>query len=653
MARTLRRTSLTLALPALVGLSALLHWLAARRIEGLWIMPDEAIYGTRALALWQDGSLPLVHGSGAGYSALYPVLAGGPLSIGTLGTGYALLKPVQALVMSAAAWPVYAFMRTLVPRRFALVAAALTVAAPIVLFSGLLMTEVLFYPLAAVTLCAIAKAVATTRLAHQAAALALIAATTATRIQGVVFLPVFGAAVVLHGLLGRTRPELRRFWPVWTLLVLAVVLTAMQPGAFGAYTPAVTHSYALGPAARLSYDHLAYLAAAVGVIPVGALVLLAVECVRGREPDARARALVAVTISATALVILEVGVFASRYSPHLLGRDLAALPPILFSVFALWLARGAPRPRFATPVTAIVLLAIIVLAPWNALTTRDAFPDTPDLGFLLDNPLGASPATTVAIGGAALLLLARFVPRASVLSAVLLVFLIGGSYAASNRVHAVDAATQTQLVGTPRNWVERATPVPATFIYDGDLASWGVVWQQRFWNPHVDRVISLAPNFVPGPIEQQQVRPPGDGALPTTDRYAVANDLVTMVGEPVAHQDRGPDQYGLTLWRLTGRPRLQLVRRGFLPNGDMTGPATVTAYDCAGGALQLTLLPKVTESLRIVLDGRIVVDRNVTGEPSWSGTLPVPKDHGPAPCVFTILGGTLLGSTRIVFAPES
>ena len=50
-------------------------------------MPDEAIYAVRGLGLWQHGSLPLFGASGAGYSALYPVFAGGPLSIGSRATG--------------------------------------------------------------------------------------------------------------------------------------------------------------------------------------------------------------------------------------------------------------------------------------------------------------------------------------------------------------------------------------------------------------------------------------------------------------------------------------------------------------------------------------------------------------------------------------
>ena len=77
-----RRVGLRLGLPALVALSTLLHWLAGRRFDGLWIMPDEAIYVRRAEQLWHDGPWPLLHGAGAGYGLLYPAVAGLPLSVG-------------------------------------------------------------------------------------------------------------------------------------------------------------------------------------------------------------------------------------------------------------------------------------------------------------------------------------------------------------------------------------------------------------------------------------------------------------------------------------------------------------------------------------------------------------------------------------------
>ena len=64
MVRSVRRSGLVLALPALVGVATVLQWLAARRLDGLWIMPDEAIYGERALSLWRHGHLAVLHGEG-------------------------------------------------------------------------------------------------------------------------------------------------------------------------------------------------------------------------------------------------------------------------------------------------------------------------------------------------------------------------------------------------------------------------------------------------------------------------------------------------------------------------------------------------------------------------------------------------------------
>jgi len=173
--REIQLKPLQLFLPALVAASTLAHWVAARRVPGLWIMPDEAIYAERALQFWRDGSLPIFRGQGVGYGVLYPMLAGLPLAVGDLTQGYAWLKLFQALVMSLAAVPVFFYGRRLMSPSYALVAAALTLASPLLLYSGFVMTEVLFYPLAALTLLASARAVETASVKHQVVALALVA----------------------------------------------------------------------------------------------------------------------------------------------------------------------------------------------------------------------------------------------------------------------------------------------------------------------------------------------------------------------------------------------------------------------------------------------------------------------------------------------
>jgi len=654
VARDLRRSGVALA--ALVAVSTLLHWLAGRRLPGPWIMPDESIYALRGLALWQHASLPVLHGQGAGYSIVYPVLAGLPLAVFSISKGYAVLKAVQALVMSLTAVIVFIFGRRVMPDRYALLAAALTVASPLVLYSGFVMTEVLYYPLSALAVLAVARAVETARGRDQALAFALIALAIATRTQGVVLVGIFAGGVLLDAAFARSTGRLRRFWPVWLVLVAAGVAAAAAPGLFGAYAGTLSGGYPLEASLRLVYYHLAYAALMVAVAPFAALGVLLVLAARGRESSPAARALVAVTVVAVVLVVVQVGLFSARYAPHLLGRDLASLPAPLFLVFSLWLARGAPRPRPATSLTVVAVLAVIVGAPWNTLVSDEALPDTMGIALVHDRLLGAPPADFLAVGVAVLLLWFRFGPPRvflPVLCTLVLGTLVVTSVLASNEVSSKVRFDQASLVGTPADWVERSVDAPVAYLFNGDLGSWNVVWQQRFWNQRIASVVALAPFSVPGPHALNSVIVPADGRLPIRDRYVIANDTVTLAGTPVAHQDRGDEQYGLTLWRVGGAPRLQMVEHGFKPNGDILGTASVTAYDCAGGQLQLTLLPKATNDVEIDLDGKPALRAHVAGLPYWNGTVNVPPGHRSTSCSFRIRGGLLLGSTRIVFVPAA
>src|SRR5581483_5639562 len=71
--------------------------------------------------------------------------------------------------MSLAAVPVFLWGRSLVSTRWALVAAALTLALPGLVYSGLVMTEVLFYPLLVLAAWAMARAIERPTPARQAA----------------------------------------------------------------------------------------------------------------------------------------------------------------------------------------------------------------------------------------------------------------------------------------------------------------------------------------------------------------------------------------------------------------------------------------------------------------------------------------------------
>jgi len=653
MVGTVRRPRLStvapaLALPGLVGVSTLIHWLAGRRLNGLWILPDEAIYGQRALEFWHHGRLPILGGQGAGYSVLYPILAGLPLSVGKLATGYESLKLLQALVMSLAAVPVFVYAKRLVSPGYALAAAALTVCSPLLLYSGLLMTEVLFYPLVAWTLLAVAQAVASGSRRDQLLVFGLLLADVLTRTQAVILLPVFGAAVLLDAAFGRTRERLRAFWPLWTLIGAAALVVIVAPGTFGSYAGTLRGSYPVGLALGLVFEHLALAVIGTAVLPAAALALLTAEAARGRVVERGVRSLVATGVAAVALICVQVGFFAARFAPHLLERDLAALPPILFTIFVVWLGRGARRPIVVVAATSFAVAALVLLVPWNHLVAPVALPDSFGLALLL-RLHAHGPADIVAIAVPVLLLAFALVPRraAPVLVTAAAALLVATSAIASSSIARLDKAEQAQIVGTPRDWIDQAVDGPVGYFYDGETY-WNTVYQQRFWNRRIDRVAATQP--VPGPMPQTPFRVGPDGRIPLDEKWVVASDQHILTGTPVAHiAEVNSDVSGLTLWEVDGRPQLSLEKFGFLPNGDMVAPTVVKVWDCQGGKLQLTLLPKATKELVIELDGRVVVDQSIANESVAHVFVPVAAAKTPRVCTFRIVPQGLLGSTVVQF----
>lgn len=652
MAGALRRPGLrgplaALALPALVGASTLLHWLAARRLHGLWILPDEGVYAQRALTFWRDGHLPAVHGDGSGYSILYPLVAGFPFATGSLASALASIKLLQALLVSLVAVPVFVYGRRLMRPGWAYAAAALSLASPLLLYSGLLMTETLSYPLGAWALLQTAHAVATRRHRDQLLALVLIAAAVLTRTQAIALVPVFALAVLLDVVLGGGRRRLRRFAPVAAICVLGAAALVVRPGLVGSYSTALTGGYPVVRSIELSVEHLALVVLVTGILPAAALLLLVVESARGRLAEPGARALVSVALAALVVLPLQVGTFAARFAPHLLERDLAVLPPLLVLVLALWLDRGAPRPLATVVAVAFGLAALVLLVPWNHLTGPDALPDSFSVALLRR---ASSPADAVAIAVPIALLALLAVPRRArlVLPGLVLAALVTASVTASDTIAGLVRTQQVDVVGSPADWIDRTATGPVAYLYDGE-AYWNVVWQERFWNRKIDQVLAAAPHKVPGPLTQRVFTLPSSGFLPTRDRWVVASDTHRFDGDAVAHlAQTGLDVAGLTLWHLSDRPRLSLIEAGIQPNGDMTGPASLRVFGCDGGTLQLTLLPKATHELRVYVNGALALDTPISGD-AWHGSVPAPKHTPGGSCLYRIVPQSLLGSTVIDF----
>src|SRR6266508_1116905 len=426
-------------LTVVVGISAALRLWAADGISTPWIAPDELIYADLARSFWQTGHFELFEEPVALFSVVYPVFAGIPLSLADRIAGYDLLKALQAVAMSLTAIPVYLWGRELVSRGWALVAAVLALALPSLAYSGLIMTEVAFYPVFVLAAWALARAVEVPTLRRQAIALAGIVLVCATRLQA--HIPAAAALVVLA--LAWSAWQLRHGGPVTKVL--------------GAYQAAGEAGYSFGPAARFVLYHLGDVVLICGVVPFFALVLLAVGAFRGAEADVPVRALVMTTLSLTAWMSLEVGVFASRAIGHLAERNLFPLVPLLLLALVVWLRRNAPVPLAAAAAAAALAVALLVLVPFETLTTIAATPSSFTQIPLLDLTPRVNLDLAIPLVAAVLLALCVVVSRRLLAVGVPLLLLalgIAASVSASRFIVSQSKIVRDLTLGPDRTWID-------------------------------------------------------------------------------------------------------------------------------------------------------------------------------------------------------
>jgi hypothetical protein len=647
------------ALAALVLASAGLRAWAALDVPSPWIAPDEMVYGLLGRGLYEHGSLDVLGGPTPFYSFLTPAFAGIPLSAFDLGTGYDLLRGVQALVMSLAAVPVYLWGRSLLSRRSALVAAALTVAAPGLTYSGLVMTEVLFYPLLVLAAWAAAEAIARPTLRTQGLLVLAVAAAAATRLQAIVLLPAFVTAAGLDAVLARSRQNLRRLVPAGAGLgglALAWVGWRLASGSatLGGYEVVASASYSIGGAARFVLYHLASVLILCGLFPACAVALLLVRGALRGEPDARRRAYLAVAGSLTAWFVVEVGVFASHYSDRIVERNLIGLGPVLFLGLMVWVEHGPAGGYVERAAVALAAATVLLVLPVkryvNVLGIHDAMTLIP----LYKLVQISTPGTLVAVysavaatAAAAFALLPRGAIRA--VPAVLLVALVAASVVSSRFVADQARAQQAAFLGSDTRWIDHHADGSVAYLYNGE-PDWNRVWETLFWNDRVDRVYDLV-GGVPGPVPQTpvEVQPDGSVFVPPSEKsspaFAVVSPMITLVGSRVA-------EAGLGLWRIDPPLRVSTEVAGLRGGGDIYGTTEgrLTAYGCKRGTFVITLLIKDVETIDLRVNGKLV--RRLNYPPParytvWRGRLPVTGAGGT--CTLEVAPTGLLGTTVFTF----
>ena len=666
------------AIASLVVLSTGLRAWAALRVPVPWIAPDEMTYALIGQDLYRSGSLDILGGPTPYFSAVVPAFVGLPLRLGDLALGYDLLKVLQALTMSLTAIPVYLWGRSLAGARWAVVAAVLTLAIPGLVYSGLVMTEVLFYPLLVLAAWAAARAIQEPTTGRQLLLAAAIALAMLTRLQALVLVPAVLTAYGVEAAISRSTQTLRRSrlaigLAVLALAALAVAHLAGSGAALGGYGAVARGAYDAGKAARFVLYHAASLTILAGLLPVCALLLLLLDAARRGEPDPARRAYLAVAASFTVWLVIEVGVFASRYVGRLAERDLIGLAPILFLALVLWIERGAPRGYWTMSFVGVAVALPLALLPLGKLVTSDAPPDAPTVTALWDLRRVTSLQTLEIVffaGVGIALVVFALVPRRLIATVPLLVLvlLVVASVAAARE--AIDKARlrQATYLGSDPRWIDHAARGRVALLFTRG-SGWVGVWESLFWNRRIGSVYGLNGARVFGPVatEPAHVRP--DGRLvgshgkPLDPLYVVA-PLGNLQGVPaydfagtiVASAVRPESPVGgSALWRVDPPLRLASRSRGLQPNGDVyaNGDGHLVAFGChRGGVFQVTLLIKGPQTVTILRNGalyRRLRFRSPGPNQPWRAAIPtVPRPgiaSGRGTCTLDVRPSGLLGTT--------
>lgn len=655
---------------AVVVVSTLVRFWAALAVEAPWIFPDETIYALLGRSLWRSDSLSLLGGNTGGYSLLYPAVVGAPLSVLGPSTGLAVTQLAQALAMSSVAVVVFAWGRRVTGDMWAFVAAVLTVLIPGLAYAGLLMTEAMFYPVVTLSLWALWGVLVEPTLVRQGWFVLATALAVLTRVQALALLPAAILAIVLFGAFRRDLGILRRSAPLLGgLIAIGVTIVGIRifagdlGGVVGVYD-AATGGYELGAAASDVLWHAGGLFVLVAGVPLIALGILIVECVRGREPE-NVAALVATALAFTVISVVEVGIFASQWVGQIAERNLITVAPPLFLVLTLWLARGAPRPQPATSVIALAVAVPAILLPVARFATQEAA-----LNAISLIPLWRlREATSLGVLQVAFALVvgivvttAVFVPRRAriVLAGVVAAALASGSIVSSREIQQLARADRTWVFATTQpRWIDEIADGPVTYIHAA-TAFPKALWQTLYWNERIDQVLQFdgTPSVSPVPTQPVAVRV-GGLLLDKTGkrmqpRYVAASSNIILAGTELASYRSATDMPGMTLWRADAPLTVRWITSGVQYNGDISGTARVRVPGCAPGHLSLTLLGKSGVPVQISVDGRRILSVAPAANSAWSGEVPAPADaDGTDVCVFDIESPGLIGSTRIEYVRDS
>ena len=207
------RVALAAALPVVTVFAwlCLVYGFEAWGNSAPWLNSDEFEYAQLSRAVAATGH-EAWRGIPHGFDSLYFYLVAPAWWLHDTGQAYGVVKAIGVVTMTAVVFPVYLLARMLVPRRWALFAAAGAAMIPALAYSSMLLLEPLAYPWAALCFYLVAQALVTRRAVWIVAAGAACAVAPLVRSQLGMVIAGAVAAAALFWFTGAGGRRLRRNW---------------------------------------------------------------------------------------------------------------------------------------------------------------------------------------------------------------------------------------------------------------------------------------------------------------------------------------------------------------------------------------------------------------------------------------------------------
>jgi glycosyltransferase involved in cell wall biosynthesis len=657
--RRLARLPVWAWLAGLVVVSSLLRYALSRRVVAPWIMVDELVYSELAKSFAATGHF-LIRGEHHGfYGVVYQLVTAPAYRLfSSVPDAYAAAKTIGCVTMSLTAVPAYFLGRRVLRPAYALGAAALSVATPLMVYTGTLMSETVFYPIFVAVALTLVLALERPTVWRQLTLLAACLVAFVARSQAVVLIPAVATApLVLAWLDRRGRRSVADFRLTYgALAALLVGVLGVQAArgrspfdVFGAYSVTGHAHYSPGEVLRWLLFHIAELDLYIGIAPFAALLLLAAI---GRSLDRPLRVFLAAAVPLAAWLVLEVATFASTWSDRIEERNMAYVAPLFLIALLAWIERGMPRPARATTAAALVAVALPAALPYHRLISESAKSDTPTLmplWWLQETVLSAS---TIAVGVmvaalAIAMLFAFLTPRwALALPVIVAAWFVFATERIMDFDHGFHKSSEGALfqgitTGT-RDWVDRKVGGDAdvAFVFSGKDPTEQplTLWENEFFNRSIGRVYDLRQPSM-GELPEHRVTERGDGALldngrPVRAPYVLTDTSVPLAGKVIASDD----PKGIVLYRTDGLVRIGYHVEGLYRDDTWSGRRLVyTRLRCTGGRVTAVVTGDATlfrDRLQTVRsDGRKVTFRQ---DETASLTVPLRPRDGVCRAVFTV-----------------